>query len=160
MIKFIVGLSLALGGVFYGFQSKADDLPASLELKSDPEIITLDGSNNHVGRISKFDLKLFRQYTPQNALVTPYTLDYFYGNGNKGETQRGSQIYTIDLLDSAGKPVVLNVLGNLYVPRGRCWYHGGSPQHVANTINFDYVNKDITSMRVNVGRVSGTQTPC
>jgi hypothetical protein len=139
----------------------AEDLPNPLTLQAPDLIPTPDGSGAHVGRVWAFTLNLSRQYTPNNQEITPYTLTYWYGNGNRNETWRGTETFTIDLLDSKGNTVVADVLGPLPLPRYRCWYGGGALQTVQNSIEFDYANKGITSMRINVGPVSGPlQTGC
>jgi hypothetical protein len=138
----------------------AETLPNPMVVQAPQVIPTLDGGGSQVGRLSSFVLTLSRQYTPQNQLSTPWHLDYFYGNGNAGETQGGSQIFTIDLLDKDGNVLVKDLIGNLNVPRYKCWYGGGSPQKAEGTINFDDTNKDITGIRINVSRVSGSQGKC
>jgi len=137
------------------------NLPPPLVLTYPPVIPTLDGSGNHVGRMSSVVLKLSREYTPTNQLMTRYELQYFYGNGNAGETWRGEQHFTIDLLSRHRGVVVRNVLGNVELPRYRCWYGGGATQFVpAGYVKFDYTHKHIRSMQINVSRVTGVQTPC
>ena len=64
-----------------------------------------------VGRAWAFTLAFSRQYIPNNQENTRYTLIYWYGNRNKGETLRGNEIFSIDLLDSNKNIVAANVVG-------------------------------------------------
>src|SRR5215469_10430392 len=104
---FAFGLTPPLNG------AKADEkaaLPAPLILSAPDVIPTNDGSGNPRGRLWGFELTLSRQYTPDNQLVTPYTLNYWFGNGNAGEYQGGNETFSINLLDNSGNIVVPSVL--------------------------------------------------
>ena len=150
-----------IGTSINGGRLNAQTLPAPMTIINDSGVIpTLDASGNHVGRAWDFELTMSREFKPNNTTITPFTLTYWFGNGNGGETQGGKQTFSIDLLDSTGKTVVSNVLGDRLIKRDKCWYSGGAKQTISGTIDFDYAGKDIKTMKINVGTLSGIQTPC
>src|SRR5262249_41463046 len=160
MRRFAINLFAAVSLLNVPAQVHAQNLPNPIVIQSPALIRTLDGDGNSVGRVWNFVLTFSRQYTPNNQMITPFQLTYWYGNRNAGETWRGSQYFTIDLLDGNGAVVVQDVLGHIGLPRGQCWYSGGAQQSLNGTTNFDYTDKNVMSMRINVSRVTGTQTGC
>jgi len=97
---------------------------------------------NNVGgtaaMVTNVTLKLVREYTTSNQLVTYWTLDYQYYNGKW--TWEYNQWLYIDFVDQYGVVLVSNVIGT-ETPSDYCHYGSGVHAYPpTGVINFDFTN--------------------
>ncbi|WOH58526.1 patatin-like phospholipase family protein [Bradyrhizobium sp. BWC-3-1] len=117
------------------------------------DVPTLDGEGNTVGIISAIKLSIL-QTCDASGRSDKYIMQYGYYNGSG--TWRGSQNATITFLGENG--ALLKTTEPFPIDRSRCIYQ--RPETRTKEGPLDNVGTLVTSARIDVSRVQGTQTRC